>query len=174
MSDPELEDLQTPTFEHYADTDDGDVAPIPDADDEIDVDTYDQYIGAEILLPVGNEMLSAKVRRRKRTVDGKLTGKANSNPILDTRTYEVEYVDGQTAELAANVIAQNMYAMCDAEGNQYLLLDGIIGHRKDESAVARADMYVQRGSNRHIRKTTKGWKLCVEWKDGSNVLGTPC
>jgi hypothetical protein len=25
---------------------------------------------------------------------------------------------------------------------------------------------VQNGSNRHKRITTKGWKLCVEWKDG--------
>jgi hypothetical protein len=28
-------------------------------------------------------------------------------------------------------------------------------------------MFVQRGNNRHLRKTTKGWKLCVEWKYGS-------
>jgi hypothetical protein len=28
---------------------------------------------------------------------------------------------------------------------------------------------VQRGSNRHRRITTKGWQLCVEWKDGSTT-----
>lgn len=28
-------------------------------------------------------------------------------------------------------------------------------------------MYVKRGSNQQYRKTTKGWYLCVEWKDGS-------
>ena len=99
-------------------------------------------------------------------------GKANQNPILDTRTYNVEFSDGQTAELSAKVIAQNMYAMCDTEGNQYyLLLKGIVDHWKDGSAVEqRADIYVQRGSNRHIRKTTnKGWQICVEWKDGSTT-----
>ena len=99
--------------------------------------------------------------------DGSLIGRSNPNPILDTRTYEVEFPDGQTAELAAIVIAQNMYAMCDIEGNQYLLLAGIVDHRKDESAIERADMFIQQGSNRQIRKTTKGWKLCIEWKDGS-------
>ena len=155
-NDPELEDLQTPTFEGYADADDGEMPHVLDADDEVDVDTYDQYIGAEVTLPVGDQMRSAKVRSRKRSVDGKLVGRANTNPILDTRMYNIEYSDGQTAEVAANVIAQNMYAMCDTEGNQYLLLDGIVGHRKDDSAVDRADMYVQRGSNRHMRKTTKG------------------
>ena len=99
--------------------------------------------------------------------DGSLVGKLNANPILDTRTCEVKFADGQTAELAANVIAQNMYAMCNIEGNQYLLLAGIVDHRKDDTAVDRADMYIQRGSNCHMQKTTKGWKLCVEWKDGS-------
>ncbi|KAI2493823.1 Reverse transcriptase (RNA-dependent DNA polymerase) [Fragilaria crotonensis] len=166
-SDPELEDLDTPTFPSYGDDDDGEMPQQPDADEEPDADTHDQYVGAEVTLPIGDKMLSAKVRSRKRGADGSLLGKANQNPILDTRTYNVEFSDGQTAELAANVIAQSMYSMCDTEGNQYLLLEGIVDHRKDGSAIERADMYVQRGSNRHFRKTTKGWQLCVEWKDGS-------
>ena len=167
MSDPELEELQTPTFEYYADDDDGEMPHVPDADDEVDVDTYDQYKGAEVTLPVGDQMLNARVCSRKRTYDGKLGGRANPNPILDTRMYNIEYSDGQTAEIAANVIAQNIYAMCDTEGIQYLLLDGIVGHQKDMSAMERTDMYVQRDLNRHMRKTTQGWKLCVEWKDGT-------
>ena len=71
-------------------------------------------------------MLSARVRGRKCSNDGSFVGKANPNPILDTRIYDVEFVDDQTAVLAANVIAQSMYAMCDTEGNQYLLLKGIV------------------------------------------------
>ena len=71
-------------------------------------------------------MMTAKVRGRKRQANGTLRGKANSNPILDTRTYEVEFPDGQKTEVAANIIAQNMYAQCDSEGNQYLLLAGIV------------------------------------------------
>ena len=126
-----------------------------------------EHIGAEVTLPIGDKLLSAKVRSRKRTVDGSLTGKAHQNPILDTRTYNVESADGQTAELSANVITQNIYAMCDTEDNEYLLLKGIVDHQKDGSAVERADMYVPRGSNRHLRKTTKGRQICVKWKDGS-------
>jgi hypothetical protein len=33
--------------------------------------------------------------------------------------------------------------------------------------VDRADMYIKHGSNTQFRKITKGWHLCVEWKDGS-------
>jgi hypothetical protein len=120
-----------------------------------------------VTLPIGDRMMSARVRGRKRSSDGSFAGRANPNPILDTRICDIEFADGQTAELAANVIAQSMYAMCDAEGNQYLLLDGIVDHRNDDTAVERADMYVQRGSKKQLKKTTKGWKLCVEWKDGS-------
>ena len=69
-------------------------------------------------------------------LDGSVAGKqANTNPILDTRTYEVEFQDGQVAEVSANVITQNMYVMCDTEGNQYLLISGIVDHRKDKSAL---------------------------------------
>lgn len=60
-------------------------------------------------LPIGDTMMNAKVRERKRENDGTLAGtKAHSNnPILNNRTLEVEcMVDGQKAELAANVIAQ--------------------------------------------------------------------
>jgi hypothetical protein len=60
-----------------------------------------------------------------------------------------------------------MYAQCDEEGNQFIMLQDIVGHKTDGHAVERADMYIKVGSNRQIRKTTKGWHLCVEWKDGT-------
>ena len=55
--------------------------------------------------------------------------------MLDTKVYNVEFSDGQTTELAADVIAQSMYAICDTEGNQYLLLEGIIDHHSDSTAI---------------------------------------
>ncbi|KAI2509582.1 Reverse transcriptase (RNA-dependent DNA polymerase) [Fragilaria crotonensis] len=169
INDPELEHLGTPIYPSYDDDVDGESTQFADADDEPepDPDTYDQYVGASVTLPIGDSMMSGKVRGRKRSLDGNVIGKANKNPILDTRTYEVEFADGQYAEVSANIIAQNMYAMCDSEGNQYLLLAGIVGHRKDDSALDRADMHIKHGSNQQLKKTTRGWKLCVEWKDGS-------
>ncbi len=165
-NDSELESLGTPSFEPYED-DKGRQVRTPEDDNEADPNTYDQYVGAEVVLPIGDKMMNAKVRRRKRQSDGTLRGKAHSNPILDTHTYEVEFADGQRTELAANVIAENMFAQCDDEGNQYLLLAGIVDHGKDNSAVENKDMYIKQGSNQQLRKTTKGWSLCVEWKDGS-------
>ncbi len=79
-------------------------------------------------------------------------------------------MDGQKTELAADVIAQNMFVQCDSEqGNQYLLLAGIVDHRKENSAVGKGETFIKQGSNLQLRKTTKGWSLCVEWKDDSST-----
>jgi uridine kinase len=60
-----------------------------------------------------------------------------------------------------------MYDQCNEEGNQCNLMDGIVDHKTDGHAVVPADMYINHGSNRQVRKTTIGWHLCVEWKDGT-------
>jgi hypothetical protein len=94
-------------------------------------------------------------------------GRSNANSMLDTRTYETEFPDGRSDEYTANVIAKNMYAQCDIEGRQYNLMEGIVDHKTDGHVVEPADMYIKHGSNKKVRKTTKGWNLCVEWKYGT-------
>ena len=56
---------------------------MPDADD-YDANTYDQYIGAEVLLPQGDKMMTGRVTERKRSRDGEVKGKGHTNPMLDT------------------------------------------------------------------------------------------
>jgi hypothetical protein len=56
-------------------------------------------------------------------------GKASANPILDTRTYNVEFPYGRSEEYTANIITGNMYAQCDEERNQFLMLQDIVGHK---------------------------------------------
>ena len=90
-------------------------------------------------------------------------------PILYTRLYEVEFIDGRMAEFSANAIAEHMYAQCDPDGNQYLLLDAITDHQKDSSAVLNVDQYITINGRQHHRKTMIGWKLCVLWKDGTST-----
>jgi hypothetical protein len=142
---------------------------MPDIDnlDEHDVDTYEQYVGASVQLSIGDKVQTGKVTGRKLGLDGVARGKASANHILDTRTYNVEFPDGRSEEYTANVIAENMYAKCDAEGNQFLMLQDIVGHNTDGHTVERSDMYIKVERNRQIRKKTKGWHLCVEWKDGT-------
>ena len=63
-----------------------------------------------------------------------------------------------------------MYSQVDTEGDEFILLQKICNHWKDGLAVAKDDMFVQHtrgGSNAVHRRTTKGWQLLVQWKDGS-------
>ncbi len=159
------EDAVTPHFDLYED-DTQPQQPVPDVDD-VTPEAFDQYVGAEVLLPLNGQMTTGKVKRRKRDIDGNIKGTAHQNPILDTRTYEVEFPDGEVAEYAANAIAENMYAQCDLEGNQYLIMDSIVDHKTDGHAVAFADRYVEVKGKKHLKKTTKGWHLCIKWKDGT-------
>jgi hypothetical protein len=45
-------------------------------------------------------------------------------------------------------------------------MEGIIDQRTDGHAIDPAEMYIKHGNSKKVRKTTKGWHLCVEWKDG--------
>ena len=114
-------------------------------------------------------METGKVVGCKRGPDGEVRGNANTNPILDTQTYDVEFPDGTLTEYLANFISEGMLSQCDIKGNQFLLMSVLVDHKKDGHAVEVADGFVQRGNNRHRRITTKGWKLCVEWKDASTT-----
>jgi hypothetical protein len=92
------------------------------------------------------------VTARKRDIDGNPTGVANANPILDTRAYVVTFDDGDVTELTANLIAESMYAQCDPDGNQYVLLDSIIDHRRLDTATKLSDQTVVRNSGRKFKR----------------------
>jgi hypothetical protein len=167
--DPYFVDFVTPTFEPYED-DEVPASKMPDidyVDDDHDVDTYDQYVGSQVRVPIGGKIRSGKVMRRKRELDGTWKGRANVKPMMDSRTYEIEFLNGRSDEYTANVNAENMYAQCDTKGNQLKIMDCIIDHKKDGHALEHANMYTKHGINKQVRKTTKGWHLCVEWKYGT-------
>jgi hypothetical protein len=169
QEDPDYADFVTPMFDSYED-DEVPPSKMPDIDDiksESDVDTYDQYVGDCVRVPIGNEIRSGKVIRRKHELDVTVRGREHANPMLDTRSYEIHFPDGRSDEYTSNVIAENMYAQFDIEGRQFNLMEGIIDHTTDGRAIAPADMYIEHGSNKKVRKTTKGWHTCVECKDGT-------
>ena len=90
---------------------------IPEVDDII-TEAMDNYIGAQIIVSHGDTMAQGSVRHRKRDVEVNTIGRANSNPILDTRTYEVKFEYGSMITYSEIFIAESMYAQCDEQGQQ--------------------------------------------------------
>ena len=132
---------------------------IPEADELFDPDSFDQYINMEVALdrPGVEHPQLATVTKRIKDNDGNPVGKSNKFAILDTRQYEIEFKDGYTEALFANLIAQNMFSQVDDEGHRHVLLDSIIDMRTDGSQILKRNAYVtlKSGVKRRI-ETTKG------------------
>jgi hypothetical protein len=125
--------------------------------DEYTPDAYDEYIRAQVILPVGGELRRGEVLRRKRDHDGRPIGTRNSNPLLDTRKYEVSFADGGVDSYTANVLAEGIYSQVDQEGRMYMLLSEIVDHDENKDITSKA----------RSTYTTKGWRFLIAWKDGS-------
>ena len=140
----------------------------PDADS---VDDYDKLVGATFLLdPInnpGNVATKATVIRRKTDAQGKPLGKAHANPLLDTREYIVELEDGTYDSYFANTIAENLFTQCDAEGREFSVVREIIDHKTDGHALTVQNGYYIHNGQKRDKKTTAGWKLQVEFSDGT-------
>ena len=137
---------------------------LKEADQEFTPDAYDDtYLNMELALPRdGAEVQFGRVVKRLRDKDGLPIGTANDNPILDTRIYEVEFQDGHRASLAANAIAENLFAQIDDEGNRHVLFEEIVDHRTNGKQVLQQGAFiVNHSGTRRRRETTIGWELLV-------------
>ena len=166
---------ETSDISEFIDEVDADEPPQIVEEDPVDINgtpIYEQpfndmLLQAELLLPQGEEMKPAKVKQRSRDERGNVTGTYNENPLLNSIIYDVEFPDGQIKEYAANVIAQNMYSQVDSEGRTFQVLDSVLDHSTDSTAVPMKDKYVvTKSGTKRLRQTTKGWKMLVLWKDG--------
>jgi hypothetical protein len=137
-------------------------------DAEVTPEIGDNYLSAELMLPNGGVMVKGRVTAHKRDWDSNPVGRANDNPILDTRLYIVDFDDGDHTELTANMIAESLYSQCDPDGNQYVLLDEIVNHQRLPTAIKLSDQKIVRADAKtYLKRSTNGWQLCCQWKDGS-------
>jgi hypothetical protein len=156
-----------PTDEEYGDMK---FETKPEMDDDDDIAYFDNYIGAELTLQHGNTPTRARVKKRARDeVTGNLIGKRNNNPYLSTAVYDVEFPDGEIESYAANLVAENLYFQCDDEGNMFLVLQEISNHRSGDDVTQIDNGFVFSNNGNHApKRTTRGWDLLVEWKDGAS------
>jgi hypothetical protein len=120
-------------------------------------------INAEVMLPFNNEQKLARVKARSTNINGNLIGTHNSNPFLNTSTYDVEFSDHIVKQFGANVIAQNLYSQVDKSGRSQRLLANILDSQRDHTAVSKSDMCITTSSGQQrMGKSTIDWKLLVQ------------
>ena len=97
---------------------------------------FDEHVGSLLKIPYGEEVAVVEVLDRKRTphIDGRLVEKHDNSP-LDNRRYNVRMPNSEIREYTANLVAENLFAQCDEDGNYRILFDEIIDHKHDETAI---------------------------------------
>mgnify|MGYP003334491099 CR=1 FL=1 len=116
-------------------------------------------------------MLFRSVIKRRKDKEGNPVGIANNNPILDTREYVVEFMDGHEETMAANLIAEHLFSQVDDDGNCQVLLDEIIDHRVDTKiAVHEKYAYIKVDVvKRNVRRLPKAGNF---WQNGKMEVQT--
>jgi hypothetical protein len=154
---------------NYDPWEDEDGPSFPALDDDLAAAdaTGDYLIYSEVLLTVGNSHELARVVHQKSDANSVLVVTAHKQPALDSWSYEVCFPDGCSKELAANVIAEMLYAQCDEDGNEYVFLDSIVDYRcnTDVTLSCHTQVKVVDGK-KMVARSTRGWELCCAWKDG--------
>ena len=61
-------------------------------------------------------MKKVKLVGQSKDDDGNIIGKYDSNPILNSMVYDVEFPDGSILEYRVNIIVENIYSQADYVG----------------------------------------------------------
>jgi hypothetical protein len=140
-------------------------------EDDMEIGEIDPYLNMELGLPRGEDdsLQHAHVKQRTVDVEGRPIGRLSTNPLLDSRQYEVEFMDGEMEILTVNIIAENLLAQVDEEGHRQILIAEIEDHRINDDAVPIEEgTFPTTSGMKRKKRTTKGWELSDRWKDGSS------
>ena len=128
---------------------------LPDVEDVPDLDLF---LNAEVLLPQNGERLQAgKVIDRATDADGNPAGEYHSNPILNTRVYDVQFPAGMIQQYSANIIAENLYSQVDEDGRRYTMLDDIVEYSNDANAIDKDNGWITNQHGTKVQITNDGY-----------------
>ena len=142
---------------------------ISEYDDEFDPESFDNYVNMEIAIDRHDDRPEfVRVTKILKDKDGLPIGISSKNPILDNRMYEVEYAGGYKTAMSENEISNSLLAQVDQDRQRYFLFDEVIDHRTDGTEIKEEDAFIHMEiGNKQRRDTTKGWEVCIQWKDRS-------
>jgi len=81
---------------------------------------------------------------------------------------KLNLMTGSTEAYSANIIAEHIYSQVDGEGYTQYMLNEIVDHKKDSTAVSKEDGTITTKAGRKLpKRTTKGWQFLCQWNDGT-------
>ena len=67
--------------------------------------------------------------------------------------------------MAANAIAENLFAQVDNESHQLVLLQEIVGHHVNGREVAKDHAFIiSHNGGKRRKETAQGWEILIQWK----------
>ena len=107
-------------------------------------------------------------KKEKLDNKGEPIGTKNQTSLLDTRLYEVEFINGTTEALTYNIVAEILLSRIYEEGHWKLSLDRIINHIEFNTSIKNSDGYMITSTViKQWKMTTRIRELCLSWKDSS-------
>ena len=99
---------------------------------------FDNWLNMEVGMDMEEHRFQqGTVNKSAIDADGKPIGSAIDNVPLDGCACKIEFSDGQTEILTDNIIAENLLAEVDAEGNCFLFMEEMEDHEKTADAIPR-------------------------------------
>jgi hypothetical protein len=86
----------------------------------------------------------------------------------------IEFDIRDMTDLSANLIAECMHLQCDPDRHQYNLLDTFVDYKTIPTALTldQQTMHNRTTGHKRTKKSTRGWKFCCQWRDGSTSWET--
>ena len=108
----------------------------------------------------------ARIDRRimkKRAIgnDGTPLGTHNSNVLVDTSIYKVEFENGDIEVMAVNTITENLLAQVDEQDHQHLMLDEIVDHRVMGDAIPKSKGTYVASQGTNLKSRPLGGGKCM-------------
>ena len=97
-----------------------------------------------------------------------MIGNRNKNKNFNTLVYDVAFPDGAVKRYTANIITENVLAQCDPDGFYTNVMEVIIYHKRDETALPMYENYftTKQGRRKMIQSTVR-WSFQIKWKNGT-------
>ena len=143
---------------------------IPEDDGIFDPGEFDNDVNTEIAMDRHNDGTGlVRVNKRIKDKDSIPIGIAADNPILDMRMFEFEYADGYKTSITTNAIASNIFSQVYQYVQRFLLFNAIVDLRTEGTYIKEGGSFIHMSNgNKRRRYTTKGWEVCIQYKDGSS------